>query len=192
MGVVSKFKAGLGKCLVSTGLVVGGWSLGLAVGWTNSSCLLGRAGFLGISRLVGLIGWFVASIELNFSRIVGDIFLFRLMVGGGLVGFGIDGGGLVGFDNSGFCFGFSWSGGCIVGEILSPSILLNFCSILDEILLFRLVGLLVGGWVVGWCWFGFGFSVLSPILSVFLCSTSHLIVFLFSTQSSRVLDGLAS
>ena len=93
---------------------------------------------------------------------------------------------------SGFCFGLSWGGGCIVGEILSPSILLNFCSILDEILLFRLVGLLVGGWVVGWCWFGFGFSVLSPILSVFLCSTSHLIVFLFSTQSSMVLDGLAS
>ena len=116
-------------------------------------------------------------------------------MGGGLVGFGIDGGGLVGFDNSGFCLGFGWGGGCIVGEILSPSILLNFCSILDEILLFRLVGLLgllVGGWVVGWCWFGFGFSVLSTILSVFLCSTSHLIVFLFSTQSSRVLDGLAS
>ena len=110
MGVVSKFKAGLGKCLVSTGLVVGGWSLGLAVGWTNSSCLLGRAGFLGISRLVGLIGWFVASIELNFSRIVGDIFLFRLMVGGGLVGFGIDGGGLAGFDDSGFCLDLSWGG----------------------------------------------------------------------------------
>ena len=156
--------------------------------------------------MVGFTGWFVASIELNFSMIVGDIFLFRLMVvgligfsggwfvvvGGGLVGFVIDGGGLVGFDKSGFCLGLGWGGGCIVGEILSLSILLNFCSIVDEILLFRLVGLLAGGLVVGWCWFGFGFSVLSPVLSVFLFGTQHPILFLFSTQSSMVLGGLAS
>ena len=50
------------------------WGIGLA----GSFWLLEGVGFLGISGLVGLLGWLVASIELNFSSIVVDIFLFRL------------------------------------------------------------------------------------------------------------------
>ena len=96
------------------------WGIGLA----GSCWVLEGVGFLGISGLVGLLGWLVASIELNFSSIVVDIFLFRLWfavgieVSGGwfvavvgrLVGFCIDGGGLAGFDDSGFCLDLSWGG----------------------------------------------------------------------------------